>query len=59
VPALAGSRVLYRDGISIAALISGEVTPLIELSAAERQQARQVLLRHAPAPSPSAAPMAR
>jgi ATP-dependent Lhr-like helicase len=51
--------VLYRDGISIAALVGGEVTPLIELSAAELQQARQVLLRHAPAPTASSAPMAR
>jgi ATP-dependent Lhr-like helicase len=59
VPALAGSRVLYRDGVSIAALISGEVTPLIELSAAELQQARQVLLRHAPAPAASSATVAR
>ncbi|NYE29066.1 ATP-dependent Lhr-like helicase [Rhodanobacter sp. K2T2] len=47
VPALAGSRVLYRDGMAIAALIAGKVTPLIELSGAELQQAQHVLLRHA------------
>jgi len=47
VPALAGSRMLYRDGMAIAALIAGKVTPLIELSGVELQQAQQVLLRHA------------
>jgi ATP-dependent helicase Lhr and Lhr-like helicase len=48
VPALAGSRVLYRDGAAIAALIGGKVTPLIELSAADAQLARHALLRHPP-----------
>ena len=38
---------LYRDGMAIAALIAGKVTPLIELSGVELQQAQQVLLRHA------------
>ncbi len=47
VPALAGSRVLYRDGMAIAALIAGKVTPLIELSGVELQQAQHALLRHA------------
>jgi ATP-dependent Lhr-like helicase len=50
VPALAGSRVLYRDGMPIAALVGGKVVPLIELSAAEWQRARAVLLRHPSAP---------
>jgi len=49
VPALAGSRVLYRDGVAIAALVGGKATPLIELPADEWQQARQALLRRAPA----------
>ncbi|MFC5527810.1 DEAD/DEAH box helicase [Rhodanobacter ginsengisoli] len=49
VPALAGSRVLYRDGMPIAALIGGKLSPLIELSPAETQQARHALLRHPPA----------
>jgi ATP-dependent Lhr-like helicase len=48
VPALAGSRVLYRDGVAIAALIGGKVTPLIELSAADAQLARHALLRYPP-----------
>jgi len=47
VPALAGSRVLYRDGMAIAALIAGKVMPLIELSGVELQQAQHALLRHA------------
>jgi ATP-dependent Lhr-like helicase len=50
VPALAGSRVLYRDGMPIAALVGGKVVPLIELSAVEWQRARAVLLRHPSAP---------
>ncbi len=48
VPALAGSRVLYRDGAAIAALIGGKLTPLIELSAADTQLAKQALLRYPP-----------
>ena len=47
VPALAGSRVLYRDGMAIAALIAGKITPLIELSSADIQLAQHALLRHA------------
>lgn len=50
VPALAGSRVLYRDGMPIAALVGGKPVALIELSAAEWQRARAVLLRHPSAP---------
>jgi ATP-dependent Lhr-like helicase len=46
VPALAGSRVLYRDGMPVAALVGGKPVALIELSAAEWQGARAVLLRH-------------
>ncbi|OOG60753.1 ATP-dependent DNA helicase [Rhodanobacter sp. B05] len=48
VPALAGSRVLYRDGAAIAALIGGKVIPLIELSVADTQLAKHALLRHPP-----------
>jgi ATP-dependent Lhr-like helicase len=50
VPALAGSRVLYRDGMPIAALAGGKPVALIELSAADWQRARAVLLRHPSAP---------
>jgi ATP-dependent Lhr-like helicase len=48
VPALAGSRVLYRDGAAIAALIGGKAAPLIELSPADAQAARHALLRYPP-----------
>ncbi|GAB3790342.1 DEAD/DEAH box helicase [Dyella agri] len=43
VPAVPGSRVLYRDGVPLAALVAGKVLPLAELSAAEMQVARQAL----------------
>jgi ATP-dependent Lhr-like helicase len=49
VPALAGSRVLFRDGMPIAALIGGKIAPLLELSSAETQLVRHALLRHPPA----------
>ena len=49
VPALAGSRVLFRDGMPIAALIGGKLTPLLELSSEDTQLARHALLRHPPA----------
>jgi ATP-dependent Lhr-like helicase len=58
VPALAGSRVLYRDGVPIAALIGGKVVPLIELSGADSQLAKHVLLRYPPS-QPEAAAAAR
>jgi ATP-dependent helicase Lhr and Lhr-like helicase len=48
VPALAGSRVLYRDGVAIAALIGGKLVPLMELSGVENQVAKHALLRHPP-----------
>ena len=49
VPAVSGSRVLYRDGAPVAALSAGKLIPLIELSGAETQIAKHALLRHAPA----------
>jgi ATP-dependent Lhr-like helicase len=58
VPALAGSRVLYRDGAPIAALVAGKVLPLIELSGADTQLAKHVLLRYPPS-QPEAAAAAR
>jgi ATP-dependent helicase Lhr and Lhr-like helicase len=48
VPALAGSRVLYRDGVPIAALVGGKPTALLELSAADTQLAKHALLRYPP-----------
>nr|WP_077485494.1 DEAD/DEAH box helicase [Rhodanobacter sp. C06] len=43
VPAVAGSRVLYRDGMPMAAQVAGKFVPLVELGAAETQAARQAL----------------
>jgi ATP-dependent helicase Lhr and Lhr-like helicase len=56
VPALSSSRVLYRDGAPVAALIAGKVVPLIELAAGELQTLRRALLRHAAVPVVDAAP---
>ncbi|MGH8297923.1 MAG: DEAD/DEAH box helicase [Steroidobacteraceae bacterium] len=50
LPALAGNRVLYRDGLPLATLAGGEVRFLETLDAAAQWQARNVLLRrHVPA----------
>ncbi|HET8897546.1 MAG TPA: DEAD/DEAH box helicase [Rhodanobacteraceae bacterium] len=39
IPAVTGSRILYRDGVAIAALIASKFTPLVELDAATMQVA--------------------
>jgi ATP-dependent Lhr-like helicase len=50
LPALAGNRVLYRDGVPVALLAGGAVEFLTELSAAGQWEARNKLLRrHVPA----------
>ncbi|HUO18550.1 MAG TPA: DEAD/DEAH box helicase [Steroidobacteraceae bacterium] len=50
LPALAGNRVLYRDGVPTALLAGGEVSFLEELPAAGQWEARNLLLRrHVPA----------
>jgi ATP-dependent helicase Lhr and Lhr-like helicase len=50
LPALTGNRLLYRDGLPLAVLASGEVKFLQELAAKEAWQAQSVLLRrHVPA----------
>ena len=50
VPALAGNRILYRDGLPLATLAGGEVRFLEPLDAAAQWEARNVLLRrHVPA----------
>ncbi|KAA0069763.1 DEAD/DEAH box helicase [Rhodanobacter sp. T12-5] len=51
VPALAGSRVLYRDGMPIAALVGGKTVPLAELPVSELQRAKHALLLRTSAPS--------
>lgn len=45
IPSLSGNRVLYRDGLPIAALIGGEVQQLIDMSPGEQWHARTRLLR--------------
>jgi ATP-dependent Lhr-like helicase len=51
VPAIAGSRVLYRDGVASAALVGGKLLALIELSADDMQMAKQALRRRPSSPS--------
>jgi ATP-dependent helicase Lhr and Lhr-like helicase len=50
VPALYANRILYRDGVAVAALISGEVHYLEKLEAEKAWELRNVLLR-TPAPA--------
>ncbi|MBJ9939901.1 DEAD/DEAH box helicase [Burkholderia multivorans] len=45
VPALAGNRVLFRDGVPIASLVSGAFRYVPDLTAAEREDARIRLAR--------------
>jgi ATP-dependent Lhr-like helicase len=45
VPALTSNRVLYRDGLPVATLISGEVRFLVEMDEAGGWQARKALIR--------------
>ena len=51
VPALTGSRVLYRDGMPIAALVGGKPLALTGLDSADLQQASRIL-RRLPASTP-------
>ncbi|MCY1298689.1 hypothetical protein D9M70_481860 [compost metagenome] len=45
VPALAGNRVLYRDGAPVGALVAGKVTMFTELPPADEARARELLIR--------------
>ena len=45
VPALTGSKILYRDGMPIAALIAGDFTPIEPMDAAAEWTAKSRLLR--------------
>ncbi len=45
VPALAGNRVLYRDGVAIGALIAGKAELWVELAAEDAARARELLIR--------------
>ncbi|MDH5822223.1 DEAD/DEAH box helicase [Luteimonas sp. RD2P54] len=51
VPRLPGARVLYRDGVPLAALVAGELQPLHALDAEQTVQARRALLREPAAPA--------
>jgi ATP-dependent Lhr-like helicase len=52
IASLAGNRVLYRNGVPVAALTAGEVGFLHEVEPQTERQVRQILLRTtAPAPS--------
>jgi ATP-dependent Lhr-like helicase len=43
VPRVAGSRVLYRDGVPLATSVAGEIALLVSLDAAQTQAARRAL----------------
>jgi ATP-dependent Lhr-like helicase len=45
IPRQLGARVLYRDGVPLAALVAGEVQWLAEMADQEQRRARKVLLR--------------
>ena len=45
VPALAGNRVLFRDGVPVATHAAGQTDFLIALEPASEWEARQALLR--------------
>ncbi len=47
IAALAGNRVLYRDGVPVASLVAGEVTFFEEFESSAQWQVRQALLRGA------------
>ena len=46
IPALAGNRVLYRDGVAVAALVAGDVRWLEPLQGAAARAAEDALIRH-------------
>ncbi len=45
IPAVAGNRILLRDGVPVAAWVGGTFRELTELSVAERQSAESALVR--------------
>jgi ATP-dependent Lhr-like helicase len=45
LPALSSNRVLYRDGLPVAMLVSGEIRFLVEMDEARRWQAQNALIR--------------
>ncbi|GAA4870578.1 DEAD/DEAH box helicase [Luteimonas vadosa] len=57
VPRIAGARVLFRDGITVARLVSGEVELLAALSPDDARTARRRLLREPEPLSPASSAM--
>jgi ATP-dependent Lhr-like helicase len=55
VPALAGNRLLLRDGVPVATYIGGSVDYLTSMPAAEQWRVRNLLLRRVTAPSEASA----
>ena len=45
VPALTNNRVLYRDGVPVAALIGGEIQWIVELEAREARAVEDALIK--------------
>ena len=45
MPALTGNRILYRDGIAVAALVGGDVQWLQALEPADARLAEDLLIR--------------
>jgi ATP-dependent Lhr-like helicase len=48
IPALTGNRILYRDGVALAALVAGEFRPLEALDTAATREAEDALIRRQP-----------
>ncbi len=51
IPALASNRIVYRDGVPVAARESGEFRPLVELDALERHDVERALIRRRVSPA--------
>ncbi|HET8876996.1 MAG TPA: DEAD/DEAH box helicase [Casimicrobiaceae bacterium] len=54
IPAITGNRVLYRDGVAVAALVAGEMRMLVPLEQADARAAEHALIRHPPGAAPFA-----
>ncbi|MDB5775500.1 MAG: lhr [Herbaspirillum sp.] len=46
VPALAGNRIVFLDGIAVATMIAGKTHPAVELKAGDRERVRAALVRN-------------
>jgi len=52
VPALAGNRLLYRDGVPVASLVAGKTRLLVEADAFTGDQWQAALIRQPSSPAP-------